>query len=101
MRIRHLAAAALSAAVLPLSVYAQEPPQAPAARSLEDLVAAVVRIKTFIHPDGRTVENLGREREGSGIIIDDDGLVLTIGYLMVEAHAAEVVTNAGRTVPAN
>ena len=28
------------------------------------------------------------------------GLVLTIGYLMVEAHAAEVITNAGRTVPA-
>ena len=26
--------------------------------------------------------------------------MLTIGYLMVEAHAAEVTTNAGRTVPA-
>ena len=44
--------------------------------------------------------NLGREREGSGIVIDESGLVLTIGYLMVEAHAAEVITNAGRTVPA-
>ena len=61
----------------------------------------MVRIKTFINPDGRTVPNLGREREGSGIVIDSDGLVLTIGYLMVEAHAAEVVTNDGRTVPAN
>ena len=46
------------------------------------------------------MSNLGREREGSGIVIDESGLVLTIGYLMVEAHAAEVVTNAGRTVPA-
>src|SRR5262245_61959626 len=71
MRIRHLAAVALSAAALPLSVFAQEPPQAPAARSLEDLVSAVVHMKTFIHPDGRTVGNLGREREGSAIIIDD------------------------------
>jgi S1-C subfamily serine protease len=44
---------------------------------------------------------LGREREGSGIVIDNDGLVLTIGYLMVEAYAAEVVDNHGRTVPAN
>ena len=60
----------------------------------------MVRIKTFINPDGRSVSNLGREREGSGILIDESGLVLTIGYLMVEAHAAEVVTNAGRTVPA-
>jgi len=41
------------------------------------------------------------EREGSGVVIGSDGLVLTIGYLMVEAHAAEVVTNDGRTVPAN
>jgi S1-C subfamily serine protease len=46
------------------------------------------------------VQSLGREREGSGVVIDEDGLVLTIGYLMVEAHAAEVTTNAGRTVPA-
>src|SRR5215470_3510286 len=68
---------------------------------VEDLVSAVVRIKTHIHPEGRTVEGLGREREGSGIVIDNDGLILTIGYLMVEAYAAEVVDNGGRTVPAN
>ena len=70
------------------------------AASLEELVSAVVRIKTYINPDGQTVQSLGREREGSGVIIDEDGLILTIGYLMVEAHAAEVTTNAGRTVPA-
>jgi len=68
--------------------------------SLEELVSAVVRIKTFINPDGRTLQNLGREREGSGIVIDNNGLVLTIGYLMVEAHAVEVTSNDGRTVPA-
>ena len=60
----------------------------------------MVGIKTFINPDGTSVPNLGREREGSGIVIDESGLVLTIGYLMVEAHAAEIVTNAGRTLPA-
>ncbi len=70
------------------------------AASLDELVSAVVRIKTYINPDGQTVQSLGREREGSGVVIDEDGLVLTIGYLMVEAHAAEVRTNAGRTVPA-
>ena len=69
--------------------------------TLDELVSAVVRIKTHINPDGRTVENLGREREGSGIVIDDKGLVLTIGYIMVEAHAAEVITNDGRAIPAN
>ena len=69
--------------------------------SLEDLTAAVVRVKAFINPDGRTVPTLGREREGSGVVIGSDGLVLTIGYLMVEAHAAEIATNNGRTIPAN
>ncbi len=52
------------------------------AASSEALVSAVVGIKTFINPDGRTIEALGREREGSGIVIDEDGLVLTIGYVM-------------------
>jgi len=87
---------ALCAAALALVLTA-----APAqATTLDELVSAVVRIKTFIDPDGRSVPNLGRERDGSGIVIDENGLVLTIGYLMVEAHGAEVVTNAGRTVPA-
>ncbi len=67
----------------------------------EDLLSSVVRIKTYINPDGRTVDNLGMERDGSGIVIDDTGLVLTIGYLMVEAHAAEIITNDGRKVSAN
>jgi serine protease Do len=67
----------------------------------DELLAPVVRIKTVINPDARTTKNLGREREGSGIVIDENGLVLTIGYLMVEAHTAEVTTNDGRTIPAN
>jgi S1-C subfamily serine protease len=84
-----LAAVALTFTVLPAR-----------ATTLDDMVAAVVRIKTFINPDGSSIANLGREREGSGIVIDESGLVLTIGYLMVEAHSAELVTNGGRTVPA-
>jgi S1-C subfamily serine protease len=69
--------------------------------SLDELLNGVVRIKTTINPDGRTLQNLGREREGTGIVIDGNGLVLTIGYLMVEAYAAEVTTSDGRTWPAN
>jgi serine protease Do len=69
--------------------------------ALAELLSGVVRMKTFINPNGRTTQNLGREREGSGIVIDSNGLILTIGYLMVEAHSAEVVTNDGQDVPAN
>src|SRR5688572_27940583 len=67
----------------------KESPQAAPGTTLNDIVSAVVRIKTFINPDGRSVSNLGREREGSGVLLDESGLVLTIGYLMVEAHSAE------------
>jgi len=96
----------LAAAALVLSAQAQaqnqDPPAERGAQSttVQDLVSAVVGIRTVINPDGRSVSNLGREREGSGIVIDESGLVLTIGYLMVEAHAAEIVTGAGRTLPA-
>jgi len=69
-------------------------------RELEQLLTAVVRVKTFIEPDGRTVDTLGQKREGSGVLIDNEGLVLTIGYLMLEARVAEVGLQDGRTVPA-
>ena len=78
--------------------------QSPAAAQtawIEELAGAVVRIKTHINPEGRTVAGLGREREGSGVVIDSNGLVLTIGYLMVEAYAAQVIDNSGRALPAN
>ena len=77
----------------------------PAARAqspaLTELLSGVVHLKTFINPDGRTAQSMGREREGSAIVIDSNGLILTIGYLMVEAHSAEVTTNDGQDVPAD
>src|SRR5947208_13945479 len=75
-------------------------PASAEATSLEELIGAVVKIKAHINPDGSTIRNLGRDREGTGIIIDSDGLVLTIGYLIVEAYAAEVITNDGHAMPA-
>jgi S1-C subfamily serine protease len=69
--------------------------------ALTELLSGVVHLKTFINPDGRTIKNLGREREGSGIVIDGHGLILTIGYLMVEAHSAEVLANDGEDMPAS
>src|SRR5437588_3098114 len=94
-----MAAATIAALLAPPRALAQQ--TAPPNSWVEELVSAVVQIKSHINPEGRTVEGLGREREGSGILIDSDGLVLTIGYLMVEAYAAEVIDNSGRAVPAN
>jgi S1-C subfamily serine protease len=91
----------LANAVLAAAFIALVSASAASAQSVESLVSAVVKINTHINPDGRTVQSLGHEREGSGIVIDSAGLVLTIGYLMVEAYAAAVVDNNGRTVPAD
>ena len=85
--------------ILAVALFATAPLPAQA-RDLEDLLTAVVRVKTSIEPDGRTVATLGQKREGSGVLIDTEGLVLTIGYLMVEARRAEIGLQDGRTIPA-
>lgn len=102
MRIRLLLRHCLAVLALTLGL---GPISAPGSRAeavaTEELLSAVVRIKTFINPEGRTVETLGRERDGSGVVIGGDGLILTIGYLIVEAQGAEVITNDGATVAAD
>ncbi len=61
---------------------------------------AVVGVRTKIPADARTAGVLGTEREGSGVVIGEDGLVLTIGYLILEAESAEIVLPGERVVPA-
>jgi branched-chain amino acid transport system permease protein len=58
---------------------------------------AVVRIHAEIPAEARTAATLGTKRDGSGVVIDDGGLVVTIGYLITEAMAAEVTTVSGKT----
>jgi S1-C subfamily serine protease len=67
-------------------------PDTDPARRLE----AVVRVQAEIPAAARTASLLGTKRAGSGVVIDDAGLVVTIGYLITEAMAAEVTTAAGR-----
>ena len=71
-------------------------------RSYQALVTAanaVVGVKVKALPNARSNETLGEERNGSGIVIRDDGLILTIGYLIMEADDVQVVVN-GVAVPA-
>lgn len=94
------ASLAFVAFVAPAPVAAQNAAKKADVPKLDELLSGIVRVTTSINPDGRTVENLGQERRGSGVVIDDDGLVVTIGYLMVEAISAELETQDGRKVPA-
>ena len=51
-------------------------------------------------PDARSSATLGTEREGTGVVIGDNGLILTIGYLIVEAEDVSIVDSKGRTLSA-
>ena len=53
---------------------------------LNRVLSSVVGLHSIVPPDGFTAETLGTERAGNGVVIDD-GLVLTIGYLITEAEA--------------
>ncbi|MEE8544239.1 MAG: S1C family serine protease [Alphaproteobacteria bacterium] len=66
---------------------------------LESALAAILPLHTEIPSDAFTASILGTEREGNGVLIDDDGLLLTIGYLIVESTVVNVVSGAGKTVP--
>lgn len=68
--------------------------------ALSNLFEAVVKVSATIPGDARTAESLGAEREGNGVVIDNDGLVLTIGYLILEADTIHVVMPGGGKVPA-
>ena len=63
-------------------------------------LSAVVYVRASIPPTARTARFLGTEREASGVVIDADGLVLTIGYIVLEAAEVEVIGPDGRTIPA-
>ena len=62
---------------------------------------SVVRIHTKVVPQARSRSTLGTEREGTGIVIDSSGLILTIGYLIQEADTVEIATTDGRSLPAS
>jgi|GEM_PF-3198395 len=68
---------------------------------LAHLLEAVVRVHAEIPTDARTAAYLGTQRDGAGVVIDDAGLVVTIGYLITEAMGAEVTTGSGRVSRAN
>ena len=66
---------------------------------LDRAFSAVVGLRAEIPDDAFTAPILGTERTGNGVVIDEDGLVLTIGYLITEAETIWLTTNNGDVVP--
>jgi S1-C subfamily serine protease len=81
------------AAAVPTELEAQS-------KALERAANAVVGVQTLAVPDARSNSTLGRVRQGSGVVIEPDGLVLTIGYLILEADQVQLLLDDGRHFPA-
>jgi S1-C subfamily serine protease len=89
----------------PFDGYEVEPQLRPrAARYDFDLDAAldaVVVLEARVPADATTAASLGTDRLGNGIVLGTEGLVLTIGYLLMEADSVTLTTNDGREIPAH
>jgi S1-C subfamily serine protease len=60
-------------------------------QAAEEILKAVVKIRSIVPKDAHTAHTLGTEREGNGVVIDSKGHILTIGYLITEAETIEVI----------
>jgi len=72
------------------------PPPAP---DLPGLSRSLVKIRAVVPEDAFTATVLGTQRNGNGIVIGADGLILTIGYLITEATDVWLTTHNGRELP--
>ena len=95
-----LVAAALLAALTGQAATAQPPTAQEMIAALARANAAVVGVRVMVADEARSAETLGQHRRGSGVVIAPDGLILTIGYLMLEAEQIEIVTQDNKTLPA-
>jgi serine protease Do len=95
--IAALPALGAAPAAAPVPPAAEDPA---AYQHLVDAAHAVVGIKVKALANARSSQTLGAERMGSGVLFAPQGLVVTIGYLVLEADQVEITTSNGRTVPA-
>jgi S1-C subfamily serine protease len=76
---------------------ANQPRAGDYAFDLDHVLSSVVGLHSIVPSDAFSADNLGTERAGNGVVIDD-GLVLTIGYLITEAEAVWLHLGDGRVV---
>ena len=71
------------------------------ASKLNRALKSIVTVQSTIPEDAFTAQALGEQRSGSGIVIRESGLVLTIGYLITEAENVWLADADGRVTPAH
>jgi S1-C subfamily serine protease len=99
MHFKFLILAGLQALLTPLVLAQQTPTTALPRQMVERVMQSVVAIQARTDDDASTARTLGQRRQGSGVVIGPD-LVLTIGYLLIEAQSVDLIDRQGRRVPA-
>jgi serine protease Do len=88
------------AATAPSTSSASAPSAQDTINALTKAQTAVVGVQVTAADGARSAETLGKQRSGSGVVIGADGLVVTIGYLILEADDIQITTTDKKTVPA-
>lgn len=68
---------------------------------LDRKLRSIVAVRSSVPENAFTARTLGTSREGSGVVIRDDGVVLTIGYLIIEAEEVWLTSREGRVISAH
>jgi S1-C subfamily serine protease len=76
----------------------REAPQALPPEPLQRVLQSLVTVLSRSDAQANTSRTLGQRREGSGVVIGPD-LVLTIGYLLLEAESVDLIDHQGRRIP--
>src|SRR5262249_12333598 len=76
-----------------------QPKPADYSYDLDHALASVVGVHSIIPSDAFSAETLGTERAGNGVLIREDGVVLTIGYLITEAEQIWLTFSDGKVAP--
>jgi S1-C subfamily serine protease len=91
---------------MPEKTRRDEPPGAPPRSGdlgfdLDRTLESILMIQSSIPEDAFTAQTLGERRSGSGVAIRESGLVLTIGYLIMEAENVWLADASGRLTAAH
>jgi S1-C subfamily serine protease len=92
--------AGLQALLFPFALAQQTPATTLPSKMVERVMQSVVAIQARTDDDANSARTLGQRRQGSGVVIGPD-LVLTIGYLLIEAQSVDLTDHQGRRVPAH
>ena len=74
-----------------------QPTQGEVAFDLKSTFDGIVALRAEIPDDAFTASVLGTDRTGNGVVIREDGLILTIGYLITEAATVWLTLHDGST----